>query len=70
MKINPINRVNIEISKLANKERPYLHYEMFNLAKEHQFGGTFGNDFITLNGMPESLLKVLEELKINFRRLG
>ena len=64
-----INRINVEISRLANKDRPYLHYEMFNLAKEHQFGGTFGNDYITLNGMPEGLLKILEDWKIKFRRL-
>ena len=63
-----VNRINVEISTLANKDRPYLHYEMFNLAKEHQFQGTFGNDYITLQGMPEGLLKVLEDWKIKFRR--
>ena len=65
-----VNRINVEISRLANKHRTYLYNEMFNLAKEHQFGGQFGNDFITLNGMPENLVKVLEDLKIKFRRLG
>lgn len=70
MKVNRINRINIEISTLANKDRPYLHYEMFNLAKEHQIQGTFGNDYINLNSMPENLLKVLEDLKIKFRKIG
>ena len=64
-----VNRINVEISTLENKHRTYLYNEMFNLAKEHQFGGQFGNDFITLNGMPENLVKVLEELKIKFRKL-
>lgn len=64
-----VNRINVEISRLANKHRPYLYNEMFSLAKEHQIQGTFGNDYINLNSMPESLLKVLEELKIKFRRI-
>lgn len=63
-----INR--IEISTLANKHRTYLYNEMFSLAKEHQIQGEFGNDFISLKSMPENLLKVLEDLKIKFRRLG
>jgi hypothetical protein len=67
VKINPINRINIEISTLANKDKPYLSYQMFNLAKEHQFGGQFGRDYITLQGMPETLLKLLNDWKIKFR---
>jgi hypothetical protein len=70
MKINKINRINVEISRLANKNRPYLYNEMFSLAKEHQIQGTFGNDYINLNSMPENLLKVLEDLKIKFRKMG
>ena len=65
-----VNRINVEISRLANKHRTYLYNEMFDLAKQHQIQGQFGNDFITLNSMPENLLKVLEDLKIKFRRLG
>lgn len=65
-----INRINVEISRLANKHRPYLYNEMFNLAKEHQIQGEFGNDFISLKLMPENLLKVLEDLKIKFRKMG
>ena len=70
MKINKINRINVEISSFANKHRPYLYNEMFSLAKEHQIQGTFGNDYITLSSMPENLLKVLEDLKIKFRKIG
>ena len=63
-----VNRINVEISRLANKHRTYLYNEMFDLAKQHQIQGQFGNDYITLNSMPENLLKVLEDLKIKFRR--
>ena len=70
MKINKINRINIEISTLANKHRPYLYAEMFNLAKEHKIQGEFGNYFISLKSMPESLLKVLKDLNIKFRKMG
>ena len=65
-----VNRINVEISTLANKNRPYLYNEMFSLAKEHQIQGEFGNDFISLKSMPENLLKVLEDLKIKFRKMG
>jgi len=63
-----VNRINIEISTLANKHKPYLYNEMFALAKEHQVQGEFGNDFISLNSMPESLLKVLDKLDIKYRK--
>ena len=63
-----VNRINIEISTLANKHKPYLYNEMFSLAKEHQVQGEFGNDFINLNSMPESLLKVLDKLDIKYRK--
>lgn len=64
-----INRINVEISRLANKHRTYLYNEMFSLAKEHQIQGTFGNDYITLSSMPENLLKKLNELDIKYRKL-
>lgn len=63
-----VNRINIEISTLANKHKPYLYNEMFSLAKEHQVQGEFGNDFISLKSMPESLLKVLDKLDIKYRK--
>lgn len=64
-----VNRINIEISTLVNKHRPYLYNEMFSLAKEHQVQGAFGNDYINLNSMPENLLKVLDKLDIKYRKL-
>ena len=63
-----INRINVEVSRLANKERVYLYNEMMNFARENKLGGTFGNDYITISGMPEGLCKVLEDLKIKFKR--
>lgn len=65
-----VNKISVEISRLANKHRSYLYNEMFSLAKEHQIQGEFGNDFISLKSMPESLLKVLKDLNIKFRKIG
>lgn len=64
-----VNRINVSISSLANKHRTYLYNEMFALAKEHQFGGSFGRDYIELTSMPENLTKVLDELKIKYKRI-
>jgi hypothetical protein len=65
-----INRINIEVSRLANKERVYLYNEMMTFARENKLGGTFGNDYINLSGVPENLTKKLEELEIKFMRIG
>lgn len=62
-----VNRINVEINTLANKHRPYLYAEMFNLAKEHKIQGEFGRDFITLSDMPEGLCKVLDDKKIKYK---
>ena len=64
-----VNRIDVLISTHANKHRTYLYNEMFDLTKEHKFGGTFGNDYITFSGMPEHLTKILDDLKIKFTRL-
>lgn len=66
-RINPINRVNIEINTHWNKHRTYLYNEMFSFAKEHQISGRFGNDYIDLEGVPVPLLKFLEKLQIKFK---
>ena len=64
-----VNRVNILINANANKHRTYLYNEMFDLAKQYQAGGNFGNDYIQINSLPETALKVLKELKIKFSKL-
>lgn len=66
MKINKI-----EISTLANKEYYYLRQQMYSLTREHNcfYNSEFGKDFITINNVPQILLKNLKELKIKFRRL-
>ena len=62
-----INRINVEINTHLNKHRTYLYNEMFDLAKEHQISGRFGNDYINLEGLPVPLLKFLEKLQIKFK---
>ena len=65
-----INRINILINTHANTHRTYLFNEMFDLAKKQHASGLFGRDYIKLSSLPETALKVLEELKIKFERLG
>ena len=62
-----VNRINILIPIKENRHRPYLCNEMLGLMKG--FGGEFKRDTIKLSSAPESILKVLEELKIKFERL-
>ena len=61
-----IQRVNLVIYSNENKHRKYLYNEMLDLMSKGKFGGEFRNDQIKLSSMPESLLKVLEDLKIKF----
>ena len=63
-----IQRINVLIPTNQNKHRQYLYNEMLDLMNKYHFGGEFGNEKIKLNSMPESLLKVLEDLKIKFVR--
>ena len=65
-----VNRINILINTYANKHRTYLYNEMWDLAKEHQASGMFGNDYIQLSSLPETALKVLKDLKIKFQKLN
>ena len=53
-----INRIDISISNLANKHKPYLYNEMFALAKKHQ-----------ISGMPEDLVKELDKAEIKYRKV-
>lgn len=62
-----INKINIEVSRLANKQY-YLREYMYSFAKEHNLQGEFGRDFITLSDMSEGLCKVLDDKKIKYRR--
>lgn len=64
-----VNRIDISISALVNKERTYLYNEMFDLAKEHQVAGRFGNYYIELDNVPKVLLKKLKELGIKFLKM-
>lgn len=64
-----VNRIDVVINRLANKERTYLYNEMFDLSKEHQISGRFGNDYIELDNVPKVLLKKLKELGIKFSKI-
>ena len=64
MKINPVNRINVLISTHANKHKTYLYNEMWDFVKENKLGGSFGNDYITINSMPETLLDKLKKMGI------
>ena len=65
-----VNRINILINRHANKHRTYLYNEMWDLVKEQHANGTFGNDYIKINSLPETATKILNDLKIKFERLG
>lgn len=61
-----IQRVNAVIQTASNKHVKYLCNHCLDLMSKHHFGGEFKNDTIKLNAMPESVLKILEDLKIKF----
>lgn len=61
-----IHRVNVLINTAKNKHVKYLYNNCLDLMSKHYFGGEFRNEQIKLNAMPESVLKILEELKIKF----
>lgn len=65
-----INRVNVEISRLANKERTYLYNELMDLSRKYKLGGEFGNYFINLKGLTEDAVKELKDKGITFMRVG
>ena len=61
-----IQRVNAVIPTAQNKHFKYLYNNCLDLMSKHHFGGEFKNDTIKLNSMPESVLRILQELKIKF----
>lgn len=65
-----VNRINVLINTYANKHRAYLYNEMWDLANKYHSNGVFGNDYIQINSLPESALKILQELKIKFEKLS
>ena len=64
MKINPVNRINVLISTHANKHKTYLYNEMLDLMKKYKVGGIINNDYIKLNGVPETIKDDLKKLDI------
>ena len=61
-----IQRVNAVITTAQNKHVKYLCNHCLRLMSDYKFGGEFKNETIKLNAMPESVVKILEELKIRF----
>lgn len=64
-----VQRVNIIINRNVNKDL-YLYNKVYDFAKQNKVGGEFGRDYITLRSVPENLLKILDDLKVKFERLG
>lgn len=64
-----IQRINLVIHSNENKHRKYLYNEMLDLMNKNHFGGEFRNETIKLSSMPETIIKVLEALKIKYERL-
>ena len=67
MKVNKVT--NILISTHANKHKYYLYNECFDFAKEHKLVGSFGNDYITIEKVPENLLDKLKKMGIKIMKL-
>ena len=61
-----IHRVNVTINTAENRHVKYLYNNCLDLMSKHHFGGEFRNETIKLNSIPETVLKILEELKIKF----
>jgi hypothetical protein len=64
-----VNRINLLIKRVKNKHKPYLDNNIMKLMADYKFGGLYTKDFIQLNTAPETVMKVLEKLKIVFERL-
>lgn len=63
-----VQRVNVIINRNVNKDL-YLYNKVYDFAKQNKVGGEFGRDYITLRGIPEPLLKVLDDLKVKFDKI-
>jgi hypothetical protein len=63
-----INRINALIKRAENKHVKYLDNEVKDMMSSYKFGGLFANDRIELHSAPETVTKVMENLKIVFER--
>jgi hypothetical protein len=64
-----INRIDILIRRIENKHKPYLDNNIMKLMADYKFGGLYNKDFIQLTQAPETVINVLDKLKIVFERL-
>ena len=60
-----VQRVNVIINRNVNKDL-YLYNKVYDFAKQNKVGGEFGRDYITLRGIPEDLLELLDKLNIKY----
>ena len=63
-----INRISVLIPVQKNRHVKYLCNHCLDLMNKYKFGGEFRNDVIKMSLAPESILKELKDLKINFER--
>lgn len=64
-----VNRINILIPTQHNKHVKYLCNHCLDLMNKYRFSGEFRNDVIKMSSMPESVVDILKQLKINFERV-
>lgn len=63
-----INRVNVVVHTSNNKHVKYLYNHCLDLMNKYKFGGEFRNETIKMSSAPDSILKELKDLKIDFER--
>lgn len=64
-----VNRIDVMIKRDLNKHVQYLDNKTTQLMRDYKFGGIHSNEYIQFNGMPETVLEKLKELKIKFERI-
>ena len=64
-----VNRIDIIIKRADNIHKPYLSNDCLELMRRYRFGGEYRNEEIKFSSMPESVLKVLDELKVVYQRI-
>ena len=64
-----IPRINVIIDPNKNLHRVFLYNEMLDFLKENHLRGTFNTGgYIRFDSMPVDLLKVLNNLKIEYKK--
>ena len=64
-----VQRIDIMINTKENNHKKYLYNEVQEFTNKNKLGGEFRNNYIKLNSVPESLLTILEEAKIIYKKI-